>query len=107
MTSCIAPVCPSPPLVSSCKWLSRAADASAVVVGGPASPLALQVSDVNKDYVFLAWQPPSADGGSPVEGYYVERRVNMNLGIVFASLANQFDRKELLINWFSRLIGSK
>uniref|UniRef100_A0AAQ4NV29 Myomesin 3 n=1 Tax=Gasterosteus aculeatus aculeatus TaxID=481459 RepID=A0AAQ4NV29_GASAC len=49
-------------------------DASAVVVGGPASPLALQVSDVNKDYVFLAWQPPSADGGSPVEGYYVERR---------------------------------
>ncbi|KAM8871187.1 myomesin-3 isoform 2-T2 [Spinachia spinachia] len=49
-------------------------DASAVVVGGPASPLALQVSDVNKDYVFLTWQPPSADGASPVEGYYVERR---------------------------------
>ncbi|XP_076593460.1 myomesin-3 [Chaetodon auriga] len=48
-------------------------DASAAVVGGPASPLAVQVSDVNKDYVFLTWQPPSADGASPVEGYYVEK----------------------------------
>lgn len=48
-------------------------DASAAVLGGPASPLAVQVADVNKDYVFLTWQPPSADGASPVEGYYVER----------------------------------
>uniref|UniRef100_A0AAV2MA98 Titin n=1 Tax=Knipowitschia caucasica TaxID=637954 RepID=A0AAV2MA98_KNICA len=49
-------------------------DAAAVVPEGPASPLSVQVSDVNKDYVFLTWQPPSADGGSPVEGYYVERK---------------------------------
>uniref|UniRef100_A0A3Q1HUN7 Myomesin 3 n=1 Tax=Anabas testudineus TaxID=64144 RepID=A0A3Q1HUN7_ANATE len=49
-------------------------DASAAVLGGPASPLSVQVSDVNKDYVFLTWQPPSADGASPVQGYYVERR---------------------------------
>ncbi|XP_062255192.1 myomesin-3 [Platichthys flesus] len=48
-------------------------DASAAVLGGPASPLAVQVSDVNRDYVFLTWQPPSADGESPVDGYYVER----------------------------------
>ncbi|KAL7394101.1 hypothetical protein ABVT39_020649 [Epinephelus coioides] len=48
-------------------------DASAAVVGGPASPLAVQVSDINKDYVFLTWQPPSADGASPVQGYYIER----------------------------------
>lgn len=48
-------------------------DASAAVVGSPASPLAVQVSDMNKDYVFLTWQPPSADGASPVQGYYVER----------------------------------
>ncbi|KAM9310400.1 myomesin-3 [Pholidichthys leucotaenia] len=48
-------------------------DAPAAALGGPASPLAVQVSDVNKDYVFLTWQPPSADGASPVEGYYVER----------------------------------
>uniref|UniRef100_A0A3B3Z9D9 Uncharacterized protein n=1 Tax=Periophthalmus magnuspinnatus TaxID=409849 RepID=A0A3B3Z9D9_9GOBI len=48
-------------------------DAAATVPGGPASPLAVQVSDINKDYVFLTWQPPSADGSSPVEGYYVEK----------------------------------
>lgn len=48
-------------------------DASAAVTGGPGSPLALKVSDVNKDYVFLTWEPPSADGASPVEGYHVER----------------------------------
>uniref|UniRef100_A0A667ZIA8 Myomesin 3 n=1 Tax=Myripristis murdjan TaxID=586833 RepID=A0A667ZIA8_9TELE len=45
-------------------------DASAAVVGGPASPLAVQVHDVNKDYVFLTWKPPSADGATPVEGYF-------------------------------------
>ena len=49
------------------------ADASAAVLGGPGSPLAVRVSDVNRDYVFLTWQPPSADGDSPVDGYYVER----------------------------------
>ncbi|XP_077431645.1 myomesin-3 isoform X2 [Vanacampus margaritifer] len=48
-------------------------DASTIVVGGPASPLLVQVSDINKDYVFLTWQPPSADGSSPLEGYYIER----------------------------------
>ncbi|XP_054638923.1 myomesin-3 isoform X2 [Dunckerocampus dactyliophorus] len=48
-------------------------DASAAVVGGPGSPLLVQVTDVNKDYVFLTWQPPSADGVSPVEGYFIER----------------------------------
>nr|XP_061814698.1 myomesin-3-like [Nerophis lumbriciformis] len=48
-------------------------DASCTVVGGPGSPLLVQVCDVNKDYVFLTWQPPSADGTSPVEGYNIER----------------------------------
>ncbi|KAM8846165.1 myomesin-3 isoform 1-T1 [Synchiropus picturatus] len=48
-------------------------DASAAVAGGPASPLNVQVSDIHKDYVFLTWQPPSADGASHVLGYYVER----------------------------------
>lgn len=54
-------------------FFSLAADASVEVLGGPASPLAVQVSDVNKNYVFLTWQPPSADGSSLVEGYYVEK----------------------------------
>lgn len=53
--------------------LQLTADASAEVLGGPASPLAVQVSDVNRNYVFLTWQPPSADGASRVEGYYVEK----------------------------------
>uniref|UniRef100_A0A3B5BB06 Myomesin 3 n=1 Tax=Stegastes partitus TaxID=144197 RepID=A0A3B5BB06_9TELE len=50
-------------------------DASSAVLGGPASPLAVQVSDVNKDYVFLTWQPPSADGASP--GEWVRCNVHM------------------------------
>uniref|UniRef100_A0A672HCA0 Myomesin 3 n=2 Tax=Salarias fasciatus TaxID=181472 RepID=A0A672HCA0_SALFA len=56
-------------------WISSLLppDASAAVLGGPASPLAVQVADINKDYVFLIWQPPSADGSSPVEGYIIER----------------------------------
>uniref|UniRef100_A0A671WAG1 Myomesin 3 n=1 Tax=Sparus aurata TaxID=8175 RepID=A0A671WAG1_SPAAU len=66
-----SPVSPSPS--SNRLSLLHAPDASAAVLGGPASPLAVQVSDVNKDYVFLTWQPPSADGSTPVEGYYVEK----------------------------------
>ncbi|XP_062322120.1 myomesin-3 [Osmerus eperlanus] len=50
-------------------------DASSVVPGGPGAPLCLQVSDVNRDYMFLTWQPPSAEGSSPVEGYFIERCV--------------------------------
>ncbi|XP_012680170.2 myomesin-3 [Clupea harengus] len=48
-------------------------DGSAAVPGGPGSPLQVEVSDVNKDYVFLRWQPPSADGATAVQGYYIER----------------------------------
>ncbi|MBN3290839.1 MYOM3 protein, partial [Polypterus senegalus] len=48
-------------------------DAVADEAGVPGSPLDVQCTDINKDYVFLTWKPPSADGGSPVTGYYVER----------------------------------
>ena len=51
-------------------------DGSAAVPGGPGSPLQVEVSDVNKDYVFLRWQPPSADGATAVQGYYIERYGN-------------------------------
>ncbi|XP_056618512.1 myomesin-3 isoform X1 [Triplophysa dalaica] len=48
-------------------------DASAAVVGAPASPLQVKCSDVNRDYVFLSWTPPSADGAAHVQGYFIER----------------------------------
>ncbi len=92
------PVSPSPssgffsPLIDF--WL-HAADASAAVRGGPASPLAVTVSDVNKDYVFLTWQPPSADGASPVEGYYVER---WGLTLVTAYISEFFSNTNILFN---------
>lgn len=48
-------------------------DASAAVVGAPGSPLQVKCSDVNRDYVFLSWTPPSADGAAHVQGYFIER----------------------------------
>ncbi|KAJ8289220.1 hypothetical protein COCON_G00018790 [Conger conger] len=48
-------------------------------VGSPASPLSVRCSDVNRDYVFLTWSPPSADGAGPVLGYYVEK-FDMSVG---------------------------
>lgn len=48
-------------------------DASAAVVGAPGSPLQVKCSDVSRDYVFLSWTPPSADGAAHVQGYFVER----------------------------------
>ena len=43
----------------------------AVVPNAPAPP---QASEVFKDSLTLSWQAPDKDGGSPVTGYYVERR---------------------------------
>ncbi|XP_060717862.1 myomesin-3 [Tachysurus vachellii] len=48
-------------------------DGPATVLGAPGSPLHLECSDVNRDYVFLSWEPPSAEGASPVQGYIIER----------------------------------
>ncbi|XP_016149831.1 myomesin-3 [Sinocyclocheilus grahami] len=48
-------------------------DGPAVVVGAPGSPLQVKCSDVNRDYVFLSWIPPSADGAAAVQGYFIER----------------------------------
>uniref|UniRef100_A0A3B1K1B2 Myomesin 3 n=1 Tax=Astyanax mexicanus TaxID=7994 RepID=A0A3B1K1B2_ASTMX len=50
-------------------------DGAAAVVGAAGSPLQVECSDVNRDYVFLSWKPPSADGAAPVQGYYIERSV--------------------------------
>ncbi|XP_062842071.1 myomesin-3 [Trichomycterus rosablanca] len=48
-------------------------DGPATVPGAPGSPLELECSDVNRDFVFLSWKPPSADGAGLVQGYFIER----------------------------------
>ncbi|XP_078094440.1 myomesin-2-like [Mustelus asterias] len=48
-------------------------DAPAAEAGAPGSPLDVECNDVNKDYVFITWKPPSADGRSPVIGYFIDR----------------------------------
>ncbi|KAK3515072.1 hypothetical protein QTP70_006038 [Hemibagrus guttatus] len=53
-------------------------DGPAVVLGAPGSPLHLECSDVNRDYVFLSWEPPSAEGASPVQGYVIESYHDIN-----------------------------
>lgn len=41
----------------------------------PSSPGTPQVKKVGKDYVELAWEEPTTDGGSKVLGYVVEKRL--------------------------------
>ena len=40
----------------------------------PQPPLSVEINEVCKDRVFLAWTRPREDGGSRVTGYFVERR---------------------------------
>ncbi|XP_069751190.1 myomesin-3 isoform X3 [Narcine bancroftii] len=49
-------------------------DAPAAEPGAAGSPLDVECQDVNKDYVLVTWKPPSADGGSPVIGYLIDRK---------------------------------
>ncbi|XP_072884397.1 myomesin-3 [Hemitrygon akajei] len=49
-------------------------DASAAVPGAAGSPLDVECQDVNKDYVLVTWEPPSAEGRSPVTGYFIDRK---------------------------------
>ncbi|XP_072103007.1 myomesin-3 isoform X2 [Mobula birostris] len=49
-------------------------DASAAVPGAAGSPLDVECQDVNKDYVLVTWNPPSAEGRSPVIGYFIDRK---------------------------------
>lgn len=40
----------------------------------PSEPRNLQINKVNKDFVILSWEHPSSDGGSPITGYYIEKK---------------------------------
>ena len=46
----------------------------AVIVDPPGPPINLQVKDITKEKATLTWEPPEFDGGSPIKGYYVERK---------------------------------
>jgi len=42
----------------------------------PSAPDAPIMSDVFSDNCTVTWQPPTEDGGSPITGYHVERRIS-------------------------------
>ncbi|XP_072511822.1 myosin-binding protein C, slow-type isoform X7 [Notamacropus eugenii] len=44
------------------------------VVDIPDPPLAPNVSDVGDDWCKMSWEPPANDGGSPILGYFIERK---------------------------------
>ena len=45
-----------------------------IITDLPGAPDAPKVSDVSKTSCVVSWQPPEQDGGSPVTGYWLERR---------------------------------
>ncbi|XP_077195901.1 myosin-binding protein C, slow-type isoform X7 [Paroedura picta] len=44
------------------------------VVDIPDPPAAPNVIDVGEDWCIMTWEPPVYDGGSPILGYYIERK---------------------------------
>ncbi|XP_054974198.1 myosin-binding protein C, slow-type [Sorex araneus] len=44
------------------------------VVDIPDPPVAPNVSDVGDDWCIMNWEPPVYDGGSPILGYFIERK---------------------------------
>ena len=43
-------------------------------VDPPGPPIDLKAEDITKTTATLTWKPPEFDGGSPIIGYYVERK---------------------------------
>ena len=41
----------------------------------PGPPENVQITEVFHDSITMTWEPPESDGGSPVTGYYIERRM--------------------------------
>uniref|UniRef100_A0A4W6C796 Fibronectin type-III domain-containing protein n=1 Tax=Lates calcarifer TaxID=8187 RepID=A0A4W6C796_LATCA len=44
-----------------------------------ALPLNCRINKTNKDCMFVAWDKPENDGGSPITGYYIERKERNSL----------------------------
>lgn len=45
----------------------------------PSEPLNCHVNKTNKDCMFISWDKPESDGGSPITGYYIERKERNSL----------------------------
>lgn len=45
----------------------------------PGEPLNCRITKINKDCMFVAWDKPESDGGSPITGYYIERKERNSL----------------------------
>ncbi|KAG7276484.1 hypothetical protein CRUP_033922, partial [Coryphaenoides rupestris] len=45
----------------------------------PDEPLNCHINKTNKDCMFVAWDKPEKDGGSPITGYYIERKERNSL----------------------------
>ena len=56
------------------KEMSGDAVEYAIFAATPSEPVDFTVSDVNKRGATLRWSAPNQDGGSPVQGYVVEKR---------------------------------
>ena len=44
----------------------------------PGAPEAPEVTEVFKTSCVVSWQPPAQDGGSPITGYWLERRTKLS-----------------------------
>ncbi|XP_063164505.1 myosin-binding protein C, slow-type isoform X4 [Candoia aspera] len=51
-----------------------AANINIKVVDIPDAPEAPNVIEVGEDWCIMTWEPPAYDGGSPLLGYYIERK---------------------------------
>ena len=51
----------------------------------PGKPKPPTVSEIFKDSCIVTWEPPSHDGGSPITGYHLERRVTSSNRWIFVT----------------------
>lgn len=44
------------------------------IQGTPTAPERFRFTERTKSSITLSWKPPQSDGGSPIRGYYVEKK---------------------------------